>query len=611
METVRRTDERFRPAHMDSASLVDWSEAMVVLDEMESADVAAASRVVPHGFVQAHEWVDKEFDFYLVHRVDECRDVALQVLNGLVALGHIPYLERLGLESAELSRPAIERAVTCVILLTSQLFESYWCAVELIAAVELHAQGAIKLLLLPVQGERWYPDAAALRGETVDFPTGAMVMKNYGVWFPELAQSTRDRISRLFGGGAYTESRTLRHSRHHYTAFERTLVARMGINIPTRNAANDLLAAAPPSALADPELIEAATEIVRSVDEANCLQSKLGAPARYFVHEGRTVAPEERARHFLDDARKLNIVQTYDAPTVVRVASRLDLPSAGERPSPLRYLHVAEVIEVKEKGDGIAMPYEVVRQIEVHDFARIVRLLRMRAAEHHKSGTQEALPQGAPEELIQWAVLDEELPTKQSLRAARLDVQMHEPIVACAKMVLSYIQVSGSLLQTFPLTTVGWPAAVVSVLDTFAWFNVEKIFDRELFVAFAFLRFVDKEKVRDQRGGVPTMPPPAAPHATRPHATRPPRLPAARRSAAHMPIGRLSPRSSCIHLAFARLGPPTARGPGSTQAHSLTGARTRLSRPLCAGSPILCRSSTLPTPRSATCFRSRRPLRRS
>ena len=49
-------------------------------------------------------------------------------------------------------------------------------------------------------------------GAKLPFPTPAMVMANFGKWFPELKDSTRELIELLYGGGPYTESRTVYHT---------------------------------------------------------------------------------------------------------------------------------------------------------------------------------------------------------------------------------------------------------------------------------------------------------------------------------------------------------------------------------------------------------------
>ena len=57
----------------------------------------------------------------------------------------------------------VRQTAAVVIALTANLFDSYWCAVELCAAVELHAEGKLDIVLVPVQGERWSEPATGVR----------------------------------------------------------------------------------------------------------------------------------------------------------------------------------------------------------------------------------------------------------------------------------------------------------------------------------------------------------------------------------------------------------------------------------------------------------------
>ena len=118
-----------------------------------------------------------------------------------------------------------------LIAVTTNLFESYWCAVELCKAVECHAQGTLNIILCPIQNETWVDTSPRGKGAKLPFPTPAMVMANFGKWFPNLKDSTRLNIELLYGGGPYTESRTVYHTLSHYLNFERLLIARIGPSI--------------------------------------------------------------------------------------------------------------------------------------------------------------------------------------------------------------------------------------------------------------------------------------------------------------------------------------------------------------------------------------------
>ena len=106
----------------------------------------------------------------------------------------------------------ITETATVLIAVTTNLFESYWCAVELCKAVECHAQGTLNIILCPIQNETWLDTSPRGKGAKLPFPTPAMVMANFGKWFPELKDSTRELIELLYGGGPYTESRTVYHT---------------------------------------------------------------------------------------------------------------------------------------------------------------------------------------------------------------------------------------------------------------------------------------------------------------------------------------------------------------------------------------------------------------
>ena len=482
---------------------VDWTSTVAELEALETKALKRSAERPFSGWTRTFNWLEKALDVYVVHRVDERREVALQIYSGLHELGYNVFMERLGLASHAAIKPAMEAAGTVLVLLTRQIFESYWCAVELLAAAELHAEGKVQLLLLPVQGESFYEDdedalAAGSAGgvrSARGFPSAAMVMKNYAVWFPGLAHSVAQHVERLFGGGEYTASRMVTHSSEHYKAFERHLAARIGMSARARLLVNDLLATAPPSALGEADLVARATELVRSVDEANCLQAALHAPARFHVLKGKAVAPEERAKSFLKDALKLNIVQGFDGPTMQRVAARLDTPAPGENLNPLRHLHVAEVIEVHE--DGHVLPYEHVRAIEVEAFPPLLRLLRLRAEEADKVRSNLEPPADAPAAFSAWADLETELPTTTYLRGLTVRGQMVEPSVAVAKLLLAFVQVAGSFFATFPEHVVAWPQAPVPVAmigdSVYAWLNLERLFSPGVFSAFGFL---------DLQGGV-------------------------------------------------------------------------------------------------------------
>eukprot|EP00966_Prymnesium_polylepis_P114893 2655222-Prymnesium_polylepis.2 len=150
-----------------------------------------------------------------------------------------PFLDRLSLDAVENIPMYVEQTVTFVIAVTSQLFVSYWCGVELCKAVEFHATGKLNILLVPIQGERWTdPETQA----ELEFPSPACVLANFGTWFPELPERTQRLIRELYGGGEYTSSRLVKHTLMHYKSFERLLIARCHISIKSHRQLEELVA---------------------------------------------------------------------------------------------------------------------------------------------------------------------------------------------------------------------------------------------------------------------------------------------------------------------------------------------------------------------------------
>ena len=154
-----------------------------------------------------------------------------------------PFLDRLSLDKVENIPRYITETATVLVAVTTNLFESYWCAVELCKAVECHANGTLNILLCPIQNDMWIDTSPGAKpGAKLSFPTPAMVMANFGKWFPDLKDSTRAQIELLYGGGSYTESRTVYHTLSHYLNFERLLIARIGPSIQRHLESMSLLA---------------------------------------------------------------------------------------------------------------------------------------------------------------------------------------------------------------------------------------------------------------------------------------------------------------------------------------------------------------------------------
>ena len=87
------------------------------------------------------DWDSKTFDVFLSHKITDAKDVVLTWYNALAALGYVPFLDRLSLDAVENIPRYVQETVTFAIAVTANLWQSYWCAVELITAVDWHMQG--------------------------------------------------------------------------------------------------------------------------------------------------------------------------------------------------------------------------------------------------------------------------------------------------------------------------------------------------------------------------------------------------------------------------------------------------------------------------------------
>ena len=194
----------------------------------EEASLRAAMRVQPEGVELEWDWESKVFDAFLSHKITDAKDIVLTWYNALSALGYFPFVDRLNLDAVENIPTYVEQTATFVIAVTSNLFVSYWCGVELCKACDLHAEGRLSILLVPVQGESWEEPST---GRRLDFPTPEIVTANFGKWFPDLSETTLARVTQLYAEGSYRDSRMVRHTLMHYKSFERLLVARVGLSI--------------------------------------------------------------------------------------------------------------------------------------------------------------------------------------------------------------------------------------------------------------------------------------------------------------------------------------------------------------------------------------------
>ena len=180
----------------------------------------------------------------------------------------------------------IEETATIVIALTRNLFDSYWCAVELCTAARLHEDGSINVLLVPIQGEQWQGG--------LSFPTPAIVTARFPVWFPHLPAKTLAAVERLYAGGSYTQSRLVQHTLMHYKSFERLLIARIGPSIARQLALAEVIA----SGGATVSSQVAAVELLLA--EANAYTAALGAHSTFelqLLQEAPELGHTAQVRH--------------------------------------------------------------------------------------------------------------------------------------------------------------------------------------------------------------------------------------------------------------------------------------------------------------------------
>ena len=288
--------------------VLDVPAGVASLAKAEQDELRKALAKQPSDVTLEWDWEEKVFDVFLSHKVTDAKDVVLTWYQALDALGFSTFIDRFCLDSVEKIPQYVEQTATVVIAVTSNLWQSYWSAVELCTAVELHRDGKVNILLVPVQGERYGtsltqeqrrtgvlrrgkstfslmgPDAKdkdQQGGGQLDFPTPGIMMGRFERWFPDLDPLVREGIESLYGGGEYTQSRLVKHTLTHYKSFERLLVARIGVRIQRRLELEAHLAAGG----ATPE--QEAVELAMLVDEANALHAMLDTPSRFSLRAQR------------------------------------------------------------------------------------------------------------------------------------------------------------------------------------------------------------------------------------------------------------------------------------------------------------------------------------
>ena len=172
-ELIKRVGSHLQ--HLTGSGIVDIATVHYKLGQLEDRELAKAAKAVPVGVTLAWDWDEKQFDVFLSHKITDANNVVLTWYNALSATGFSPFLDRLSLDAVENIPQYVKQTVTVVIAITANLWQSYWCAVELIEATKWHAAGKLNILLVPIQGER-YTDSA---GAALDFPTPEIMMQNY------------------------------------------------------------------------------------------------------------------------------------------------------------------------------------------------------------------------------------------------------------------------------------------------------------------------------------------------------------------------------------------------------------------------------------------------
>ena len=121
------------------------------------------------------------------------------------------------------------------------------------------------------------------------FPTPEIVLGKFGTWFPDLKASTRELIELLYGGGSYTESRTVYHTLSHYLSFERMFVARIGPSIKRQLETQALIASGQATRA------EQLSGLMLQIDEANAYEL------------GRAQKAEDARRYEIDKSKESQV----------------------------------------------------------------------------------------------------------------------------------------------------------------------------------------------------------------------------------------------------------------------------------------------------------------
>jgi len=405
---------------------VDVEAAKLTLHKAEDAVVANATKVQPTEVNLKWDWETKQFDVFLSHKITDAKDIVLTWYNALSALGYNPFLDRLSLDAVEKIPEYVTNTVTFAIAVTANLWQSYWCAVELLTAADVHMEGKLNIILIPIQGERFkVPDSE----QELDFPTPEIMMQNYAKWFPkpeQLKPNTRETVLKLYGGGEFTQARLVKHTLMHYKSFERLFIARCGSSIASVKAVRALVAQGGAT------VGQQASAIMPLVAEANGIRQQKGRLERF-------------------EAR------------LVPTKSVLGYSNSDENSSAL---HVVELLHTEEG----ASPVEL-RTYSAQAFSEVVRGMR---AQSNAMGVGATKVSAA---LETWMVLDASNASAGE-EMGRLLGEALKPMQETWKVLVGFMQVIGSFFSSLP--SVVWPTAFLSFGDLFGWFSFD-------FVSFEFI----------------------------------------------------------------------------------------------------------------------------
>ena len=375
----------------------------------------------------AGDWDTKVFDVFLSHKITDAKDIVLTWYNALSALGYHPFLDRLSLDAVENIPKYVEQTVTFAIAVTSNLWQSYWCAVELIKAVQLHMGGKLNILLIPIQGDRFkIPEGHMSAGLELDFPTPEIMMQNFGKWFgfngmcPDEAVAD---IQRLYGGGEFTQCRLVKHTLMHYKSFERLFVARCGKSIKAHKMIEELVAAG------GVPVAEQAERLAPLISEANAMRKQNGEQEFY----------EARVSH---------------GSGALGYENKSDLTS--------QELVIAELLPGDADDD-----FDDFVEVACFSAQEFIELLRGLRAEHESFGTAAT---NISTVLEQWILLAE-TGSDQYVEMARMLKQALAPAKEFGKNILSFLQIGATFVVTFG--GVEFPALFTSLAEMLGVFNFD------------------------------------------------------------------------------------------------------------------------------------------